>query len=323
MPGCKRHAALHGVSTVSKPVTNIAASVRQRLLNLARQRREEFGLLLTRYALERLLYRISRSEYRQTFILKGALLFDLWVDEAHRPTRDADFLAHGESAPARFETIFSELCTQPVEDDGLLFDPSTVQAIRIKEDADYEGVRVTFVGTLANARIPVQIDIGFGDAITPAPKETAFPTLLDLPKPVLLTYPKETVIAEKFEAMVKLAIANSRMKDFYDLQVLAATFDFESDLLLNAIERTFERRQTPLPVEHSPLVFTPEFWQDEAKNRQWSAFITKNRLYVKPVSLEQVISEIRGFLDPLLRQEHDGNRQSSVWRAGGAWVPKD
>lgn len=134
-------------------------------------RHEEFGLLLTRYALERLLYRISKSEHRQTFILKGALLFDLWIDEAHRPTRDADFLAHGESTPARFETIFSELCTEPVEDDGLLFDPSTVQAIRIKEDADYEGVRVTFVGTLANTRIPVQIDIGFGDAITPAPKE--------------------------------------------------------------------------------------------------------------------------------------------------------
>lgn len=308
---------------MSKPVTNIAASVRQRLLNLARQRREEFGLLLTRYALERLLYRISRSEYRQTFILKGALLFDLWVHEAHRPTRDADFLAHGESTPARFETIFTELCTQPVEDDGLLFDPSTVQAIRIKEDADYEGVRVTFVGTLANARIPVQIDIGFGDAITPAPKEIAFPTLLDLPKPVLLTYPKETVVAEKFEAMVKLAIANSRMKDFYDLQVLAATFDFESDLLLNAIERTFERRKTPLPADRLPLAFTPEFWQDEAKNRQWNTFITKNRLYVKPVSLEQAISEIREFLDPLLRQEHDGNRKSSVWRAGGAWVPKD
>lgn len=228
-----------------------------------------------------------------------------------------------ESAPARFETIFSELCTQPVEDDGLLFDPSTVQAIRIKEDADYEGVRVTFVGTLANARIPVQIDIGFGDAITPAPKETAFPTLLDLPKPVLLTYPKETVVAEKFEAMVKLAIANSRMKDFYDLQVLAATFDFESDLLLNAIERTFERRKTALPAGFSPLVFTPEFWQDEAKKRQWNAFITKNRLYVTPSSLEQTISEIQKFLTPLLRQEHDDKRQSFIWRAGGSWIPKD
>jgi len=308
---------------VNKLVTNIAASVRQRLLNLAKQQKDDFGLFLTRYALERLLYRISQSEHRETFILKGALLFDLWINERHRPTRDADFLAYGENALTRFEAIFRELCTQPVEDDGLIFDPSSVQAIRIKEDADYEGVRVTFIGTLSNARIPVQIDLGFGDAITPAPKETAFPTLLGLPEPVLLTYPKETVVAEKFEAMVKLAIANSRMKDFYDIGVIAATFDFESGLLLNAIERTFERRKTPLPVEFPPLVFTPEFWRDNTKNRQWNAFVTKNQLYVKPVSLEQVISEIRKFVEPLLRQVPDGNRQSSVWRAGGPWMSKD
>lgn len=305
---------------MSKPISNIAASVRQRLLNLAREQNEDFGLLLTRYALERLLYRISQSEHRESFILKGALLFDLWMNDTHRPTRDADFLARGENAPARFETIFRGLCAQPVEDDGLLFDPSTVQAIKIKEDADYEGVRVTFLATLANARISVQIDIGFGDTITPAPIETAFPTLLDLPKPVLLTYPKETVVAEKFEAMVKLAIANSRMKDFYDIGMLAATFDFESELLLSAIKRTFERRKTPLPVERSPLAFTSEFSRDEAKNRQWNAFVTKNRLYVKPVSLEQAISEIRNFLDPLLRQEHDGNSKSLTWRAGGPWI---
>lgn len=307
---------------MNKPVTNIAASVRQRLLNLARQRNEEFGLLLTRYALERVLYRISQSEHRQTFILKGALLFDLWIDEAHRPTRDVDFLAHGEGTPERFARIFSELCAQPLEDDGLLFDPSTVRAQRIKEDADYEGVRVTFSGKLTNARIPVQIDIAFGDTITPAPKETAFPTLLDSPPPVLFAYPKETVVAEKLEAMVKLGIANSRMKDFYDLHVLARTFDFESDLLLTALERTFKRRKTPLPAERPPLVFTIEFWQDNAKNRQWNAFITKNRLYVKPISLEQAIYEIREFLAPLLRQDHDGIRQSSVWRAGGPWMPK-
>lgn len=151
----------------------------------------------------------------------------------------------------------------------------------------------------------------------------SFPTLLDLPQPVLLTYPKETVVAEKFEAMVKLAIANSRMKDFYDLGMLAATFDFDGELLLNAIKRTFERRKTPLPLDRPPLAFTSEFSQDEAKNRQWKAFITKNRLYVKPVSLEQAISEIRDFLDPLLRQEHDGDPQSLAWRAGGPWMSKN
>lgn len=159
---------------MSKPVTNIAASIRQRLLNLARVRNEDFGVLLTKYALERLLFRISQSEHKMTFILKGALLFELWTEQPHRPTRDADFLSLGNSDPRRFEDLFKEICVLPVADDGLSFDPSSVTARQIKEGADYEGVRVSFIGNLEKARVPMQLDIGFGDAVTPPAIETAF-----------------------------------------------------------------------------------------------------------------------------------------------------
>jgi hypothetical protein len=189
---------------MSKSVINVSASVRQRLLNLARDRKVDFGLLLTKYALERLLLRISQSEHKMTFILKGALLFELWTEQTHRPTRDADFLSLGSGDPRRFVDIFKEICVLSVVDDGLTFDPSSVTARQIKEGADYEGVRVAFLGYLEKARIPMQLDIGFGDAVTPPAIETAFPTILDGPAPVLLTYPRETVVAEKFEAMVKL-----------------------------------------------------------------------------------------------------------------------
>jgi hypothetical protein len=196
---------------------NMAASARQRLLNLARERKEDFGLILTKYGLERVLYRMARSKHRGAFILKGALLFELWTEQRYRPTRDADFLARGANNPQRFSAIFKEICEVDVEDDGLRFDAATVTAERITEDADYQGVRVKFVGFLDNARIPIQIDLGFGDVITPAPVETEIPSLLDMPRGKLLTYPRESVVAEKFEAMVSLGLANSRMKDFYDV----------------------------------------------------------------------------------------------------------
>jgi hypothetical protein len=172
----------------------MAASIRQRLLNLARQRKEDFGLLLTKYGLERVLYRISKSKYREIFVLKGALLFELWTEERYRPTRDADFLARGQNDPGRFERIFREICAVKAADDGLFFDVNTVKAERITEDADYDGIRVKFIGNLENARIPIQIDLGFGDVITPAPVETEIPSMLDLTPSKLLIYPRESVV---------------------------------------------------------------------------------------------------------------------------------
>jgi hypothetical protein len=304
---------------MSKFVINVAASVRQRLLNLARERNEDFGLLLTKYALERFLFRVSRSQHRTTFILKGALLFELWTEETHRPTRDADFLSLGSSDPRRFEDIFKEMCVLPVPDDGLFFDPSSLTARQIKEGADYEGVRVTFLGYLEKARIPMQLDIGFGDAVTPAAIETAFPTILDGPAAVLLTYPKETVVAEKFEAMVKLGIANTRMKDFHDLYTLSRLFSFEGKLLSEAILRTFERRKTPFPSS-PPTALTVEFYGDDSKQRQWTAFNKKNSLYIEAVPLETAVRTIKQFVMPVVVGLLETGRWSSSWEAGGPWL---
>ena len=218
---------------------NVPASIRQKLLDLARERNQDFGLVLTKYALERILFRIGNSQYRDVFVLKGALLFEVWTHQQYRPTRDADFLARGDNSPERFVQIFREIAAAEVEDDGLRFDPKTVKAERIKEDADYEGVRVTFTALLDKARIPIQIDVGFGDAITPGPVDTPYPTLLDLPAPHLLAYPRETVVSEKLEAIVKLGIANSRMKDFHDLHSLSTTFEFDGNILAEAVRVTF------------------------------------------------------------------------------------
>jgi hypothetical protein len=307
---------------VTKEIKNVAASVRQRLLNLARERKEDFGLLLTKYALERVLYRISQSPHRHLFVLKGALLFELWTDERYRPTRDADFLSTGDSDPARFAAIFKDVCRTAVTDDGLLFDPATVTAERIKENADYEGVRVSFIARLENARIPMQMDIGFGDTVTPAAEETAFPVILENPPPVLLTYPRETVVAEKFEAMVKLGIANSRMKDIHDVQMLTRLFAFDGKLLCEAITNTFARRKTRLPAT-LPTVFTSEFFENEAKKRQWLAFVEKNRSYVKAVTLEKAVGEIEHFVIPLVMFAEDGDPQRWSWSPGGPWLKRE
>ncbi len=227
LPRGEHHATLSGVTLIARSeAKEHPASIRQKLLNLARDRNDDFGLILTKYGLERILFRLSKSKYREVFVLKGALLFELWTAQRYRPTRDADFLANGDNSPERFVRIFQDISTVEVENDGLHFDPKTVKAERIKEDAEYEGVRVTFTAFLERAQIPIQIDIGFGDAVTPGPVEMEYPTLLEPPGPRLLAYPRETVISEKLEAMVKLGIANSRRKDFHDLHSLATTFEF-------------------------------------------------------------------------------------------------
>jgi hypothetical protein len=285
---------------LNKSITNMAASVRQRLLNLARERKEDFGLVLTKYSLQRMLYHIAVSEYRDQFVLKGALLFELWTDERYRPTRDADFLARGKNDPERFLKIFRKICEIKVDDDGLIFKADTVAAEEISEDADYGGIRIKFLGYLEKARVPIQIDLGFGDVITPAPVETKIPQLLDLVTSKLLTYPRETVIAEKFEAMISLGIANSRMKDLYDIQILSREFLFDGAVLSEAIKNTFSRRGTPLPPG-IPMVFTAEFFDNSDKKKQWTAFCRRNRNYVAETSLKSVCEEISAFLMPLIQ----------------------
>jgi hypothetical protein len=314
---CRQHyEALSGVTPVNKPIINVAASVRQRLLNLARERKEDFGLVLTKYGLERILYRISQSQYREVFVLKGALLFEVWTEQHYRPTRDADFLARGQNAPQRFIEMFQEICGLNVEDDGVRFDPATITAEEISEDADYKGIRVKFFGFLENARLPIQIDLGFGDVITPAAIETELPTLLDAPKAKLLTYPRESVVAEKFEAMVSLGMANSRMKDLYDVRSLSRDFPFGGRSLADAIQKTFARRGTELP-KGRPVTFTAEFFEDADKKKQWAAFCERNRNYVGEIPLQVVCQELAVFLLPLIDGLGGTDRVPGDWQDGG------
>jgi hypothetical protein len=302
-------------------IKNLPASIRQKLLNLAQERNDDFGLVLTKYGLERMLFRLSKSEYRETFILKGALLFELWTKELYRATRDADFLAAGDNSPERFIRIFQEISAIEVQDDGLRFDPKTVKAVRIKEDEDYEGLRVTLTAFLDKAQIPIQIDIGFGDAISPGPIETEYPTLLNLPGPRLLTYPRETVVSEKLEAMVKLGIANSRMKDFHDLHSLSNTFEFDGKALVDAVRATFERRGTALPEGGVPLAFTPEFYEDENKIKQWKAFCNKNKPRVQEIEFKTLMGRLVSFLTPVIRSAQNELLLDNKWKAENGWQP--
>jgi Nucleotidyl transferase AbiEii toxin, Type IV TA system len=305
---------------LTKPAPrNLSASIRQKLANLARERNVDFGLILVKYGLERILFRLSRSRHRDDLILKGALLFELWTEQRYRPTRDADFLGRGDSAPERFARIFRELCVLEVDEDGLRFDAETVEAERISEDADYEGVRVTFVAYLERAKIPIQIDIGFGDIVTPAPSRTDYPTLLEFPGPRLLAYPKETVVAEKLEALVKLGIANTRMKDFYDLEILSRTFAFEGKTLAQAIQNTFQKRETDLPIAGMAVAFTSEFYDDANKKRQWTAFCAKNKSYIEKTEFKAVMEAIRNFLALPVRTVQEGHSFTKTWKPGGPW----
>jgi predicted nucleotidyltransferase component of viral defense system len=279
---------------------NLAASVRQRLLNISRTRGEDFQFVLTRYALERFLYRLSQSEHRDVFVLKGAMLFQLWGDQPHRPTRDLDLLGRGEISVPRFERIVREVCGTAVEDDGLTFDAESVHGAVIKEDQEYEGLRLTFEGHLENARIPIQVDIGFGDVVTPAAAEVNYPVLLDFPAPVLAAYSRESVVAEKLQAMVMLGMINSRMKDFYDLWILARQFDFQGPVLCEAIRATFERRRTIVPTD-VPTALSAEFSQDQSKQAQWRAFVTKNKLDAGRIDLRDVAITLGEFLMPCMR----------------------
>ena len=299
---------------------NTAASARDRLLALARERGEDFQLLLTQYGLERLLYRLSRSGYRDRFILKGAMLFMLWSDQPHRPTRDVDFLGFGDSSEASLLAIFRDLCDIPVEDDGLTLMAASVQVEVIRDETEYGGMRVRLFGDLAGARVPIQADIGFGDAVTPEAREIEYPTLLSNPAPHLKAYPRETVVAEKYQALVHLGMANSRMKDFYDLWFIAREFDFDGLILSEAIRNTFSRRRTSLPV-HTPSGLSPEFYEDAHKNTQWNAFMRKGMLATSPPSITEVCLFLETFLLPptqALAQDHDQDFRAK-WEPGGPW----
>jgi len=298
---------------------NMAHSVFQRLLNQAKAREIDFNLLLSRYGMERFIYRLSISPYCEQFILKGASLFLVWKGQDYRVTRDADFLGFGDPAPEQLKEQFQIICRQDCPtDDGMEFHPDTVVAQAIREEQEYDGVRVTLTGNLGNARIPLQIDVGFGDAITPQPDEIEYPTLLDNPAPHLKAYPRYTLVAEKFEAMVQLGIANSRMKDFFDIWLLAQIFEFEGSMLAKAISNTFERRGTSLPKER-PLALTSGFYEDTQKKLQWNAFVRTANPGVEVGSLKAVVTAVSVFLMPVVESALSGEKFETTWSPASGW----
>ena len=278
-------------------MSDLAASVRARLLNVAKAQDVDFNQVLVRFALERILYRLTRSQHADRFLLKGALLFTVWYDMPHRATRDADLLGFGASDPASVAQVFRDIAAVPVND-GIVFDPASVAVDEIRKEAGYGGVRVIIAGDLAKARCKTQIDVGFGDAVTPGPVDSVYPVLLgDMPAPRLRAYPTYTVIAEKLHAIALLGMANSRLKDYFDVSVLLERETLDVDLLAQAIRATFERRVMAVPAA-LPVGLTDEFAHDPSRQALWQGFLKKNELDFEP--LPPLVDRLRAALKPAL-----------------------
>jgi predicted nucleotidyltransferase component of viral defense system len=295
-----------------------AASVRARLLTLSRSRRESFQRVLTRFGHERLLYRLSKSEHVGGFVLKGATLFAIWTATPHRPTKDLDLLGFGSPSVERLVEVFRDVVTLEVEADGLVFDPQSIRATEIRGNREYDGIRLTMAATLGTARVPIQVDVGFGDATGLAPQELIVPTMLeDQPAPEIRAYRREVVIAEKFEAIVHLGLPNTRMKDYYDLLVLSRDFAFEGEDLERAVAATFERRGTAIPKE-CPEGLHDDFARDPGKLANWRAFLRRADLDTD-WKLRSVVATLRGFLLPVAAGILT-KRPAGRWPNGGPWA---
>lgn len=303
---------------MKKVVTNIHASIRERLRNKAKETNRSFAEILQYYGIERFLYRFSRSKYADKFILKGALLFTVWQIPERRTTLDIDFLARYDNQVASIEDVIKDVCDIAVEPDGLLFDSLTVQGRKIKENADYSGVRVKFIGFLERSQIPMQIDVGFGDIIYPKTKLLNYPVILDFPKPHLKGYPPESVISEKFEAMIKLGLLNSRMKDFYDIWLMMHQFDFDGSNLAGALKKTFEHRKTNIP-NGKPLFAEEIYNKVSDKQALWKIFLKKGDISRISDTFATIAKEIEDFLIKPLEAIKEGKEFKKDWKAPGPW----
>jgi len=281
---------------MARSITNVAASVRQRLLNLSQVNQADYNALLTQYAVERFLYRLSKSALADRFVLKGAMLFRVWAADLHRPTKDVDLLGFGEDTPDAVAAAVRTIMTTQVPDDGMTFNPASTLAAKIRDEQEYGGIRAKFGAKLGNARIALQVDVGFGDSVTPQPTIEAFPTLLDQDAPRLRMYPPETVVAEKFEVIASLGMTNSRMKDYYDLLAIFRIYDLDTRVLAQAIAATFRRRRTSIP-EGRPTGLSAEFVRDSVAMRRWAEFLRRLRIEDAPIELREVVETIWARLE--------------------------
>jgi len=295
---------------MAKEIKDLTASISQRLRNYAKDHGEDFQSVLVRYGVERFLYRLSKSEHSERFLLKGAALFTLWFDQPHRPTKDLDLLGIGANDIPAIEQAVKEVCSIDY-DDGLEFISDSIKGEVIREDLAYQGVGVKFTAKLGSIVIPLQVDVGTGDAVTPGPETAEFPALLDFPAARLKVYPKETVVAEKFEAMVRFGMANGRMKDFWDLRYMIEEFEFDGPLLQKAIQSTFERRDTKLP-DTLPVALTETFAKDKRLVDLWNAFTNRNRLE-KYTDLQETIDSLATFFKPIVAAEAKNEDLDQKW----------
>jgi len=297
---------------------NLPASIHQLLLNKAHESNREFNELLQYFAMERLLYRLSKSSHANDFTLKGALMLRVWGITLSRPTMDIDLLGRTDNDILTIIDIIRDICHTAVEPDGIQFDLDSIRGEPIRETAAYEGVRVYVKGSLGNSRLTIHLDISFGDVVVPDTPKVEFPTLLDFPAPILKTYSRESAIAEKFEAMVRLGLVNSRMKDFYDIWLLSKRFDFDRSILSDAIRQTFKRRSAEIP--EIPIAFTEDFFTNPAKVTQWRAFIARKRIDDAPTNLFEVVEAIKTFLKPVIDNLKTDKPMGDAWKAPGPWL---
>lgn len=300
-----------------KTITNLSASVRQRLRDHAAVTDRPFDEILRFFAMERFLYRLSMSQHADKFILKGALMLRVWNAPQQRPTMDIDFLGQPGNDIRSIENIVREICSIEVEPDGIVFNPTTVVGQVIRADADYEGVRIRFQGLIESARVKIQIDIAFDPFLPTELVINNYPTILGFPIPRLKSYSRESTVSEKLQAMVFLGTANSRVKDFYDIWLISRYFDFDGETLASAIKTTFEHRRTQL--EAMPVAFATKFVTDPVNTNRWQAFITRNNLTGVPDQLGQVADVIAAFLTPVLNALIESEPFTKVWRAPGPW----
>lgn len=304
------------------PPVNLPASTHRRLLNGAHERGEDPQLILQRYAAERFLYRLGEGPHREHFVLKGASLFALWGSSFYRPTRDLDFNRYGSNETNTVLDCFRDICTQAVEDDGMVFDAETLKADPIREETEYGGLRVLFAARLGKAEVRMQVDLGFGNAIEPPATEADYPTLLDAPAPRIRTYPQEAVVAEKLHAMVTLGERNSRYKDFYDLYVLARHFLFTGERLSRAINATFARRKTLIDSPF-PAALVPRFFTETSRAGQWQTYLRKADLPGAPADFTATGEMLQEFLGPPWRALAEGVRFTGIWSPQGPWAAQD
>lgn len=304
--------------------TNMAASIRARLLNRARTEGTDFQLFLDRYACERFLYRLGESEVRDRFILKGASLLAVWMKEPYRATRDVDLLAFGDDDTGTIRGVMESVCGISCSEDGVTFDISTLKVSEIRDDQRYGGQRATLTALLGTAKCNVRVDFGFGDVVVPGPEEAQLPTLINrVPAPVLLTYPQVSAIAEKFEAMVQLGTGNTRMKDFYDVWALSENFGFDGAELREAIKRCFEHRYTPWTT-NMPEALTSTFYSDPDRQDLWNAYARKGEILSPPPNaFEEIGERLQSFLGPIRDSILVGEPLDMHWPAGGFWETRD